>query len=592
MLIGAKKRIAVIDYQKCNPQKCGGWYCESVCPVNRNQKECIYHEEKEQPAISEEMCIGCLICVKKCPFGAISIINLSIDPGTPLHQFGQNRFRLHRFPLPRSGEIVGLIGRNGIGKTTALNILSGKMVPNLGKYGEPASWEKVLENFRGKEAFAFFENVSKGKIKIAVKPQNVEGIRKTGKTIRELLQQVDERKALKETVEALGLEKILGRKPEQVSGGELQKTAIAATALKKADVYFFDEPSSFLDIRERLRAALFIRSLASEKTSVLVAEHDLILLDYLSDKVHLMYGEPSVYGIVSQVKTSREGINEYLEGFSRDENYRFRNHSIEFFAKSAKESRHAKPFFEWPLLKKKLGDFELEAKESHLNKHEVVGVLGPNGIGKTTFVQMLAGVLKPDNIKLVQTAKVAYKPQYLKAPEKTTVEESFQKASKTPLDELKATVLKPLEIDSLWEQEMQTLSGGELQRTAIALTLAQNAELLLMDEPSAGLDIEQRINVAKTIRSITEKTGKTALIVDHDLLFIDYISDRLMVFLGEPAKKGKAMGPFDLETGMNTLLKEMQITLRRDKNSLRPRINKPDSALDREQKQSGKYYYA
>ncbi|MBU0636115.1 ribosome biogenesis/translation initiation ATPase RLI [Candidatus Micrarchaeota archaeon] len=588
----AKKRIAVIDYEQCSPQKCGNWYCESVCPVNRNQKECISHEAQEQPHISEELCIGCLICVKKCPFNAISVINLSIEPGRVLHQFGENQFRLHRFPLPRFGEVIGLIGKNGIGKTTAIDCLSGKTIPNLGNFAEKGNWANVLETFKGKEAFAFFEKVSQNQVKIAVKPQNIEAIRNAKQKIGKLLQQVDEKNQFQETIQELGLEKVLDHLPKELSGGELQKTAIAATALKKSDVYFFDEPSSFLDIRERLRIASFIRGLVTEKTSVMVVEHDLILLDYLSDKIHLMYGTPSVFGIVSQVKTSREGINEYLEGFSRDENYRFRYQSIEFFAKSAKETKKGAPLFSWPKLEKKLGSFELTVEKNCLNQHEVVGVLGPNAIGKTTFVQLLAGTLKPDNITLNQSLKIAYKPQYLERPKNLTVTEAFQKKIKLSHEELSNTILKPLEIESVWEKKFSILSGGELQRTAIALTLAQNADIMLMDEPSAGLDVEQRISIAKTIRSTVERTGKSALIVDHDLLFTDYISDRLMVFSGKPAVQGKALGPFSMETGMNTLLKEMNITLRRDKTSKRPRINKSESVLDREQKKSGKYYYA
>src|SRR3989344_6788327 len=165
MYTEAKKRIAVIDYDQCHPRKCGGWYCEQVCPVNRSGTECIVHEDEKQPNIIEETCIGCLICVKKCPFDAISVVNLSIDPGMALHQFGENRFRLHRFALPRNGEVVGLVGRNGIGKTTAIQLLCGKTIPNLGNYSKPANWSAVLDAFRGKEAFVFFEKLSTTKTK-------------------------------------------------------------------------------------------------------------------------------------------------------------------------------------------------------------------------------------------------------------------------------------------------------------------------------------------------------------------------------------------------------------------------------------------
>lgn len=88
--------------------------------------------------ISEELCIGCGICVKKCPFSAISIINLpkNLESQTT-HRYGPNSFKLHRLPMPRPGQVLGLVGTNGIGKSTALQILAAKLKPNLGRYDVP-----------------------------------------------------------------------------------------------------------------------------------------------------------------------------------------------------------------------------------------------------------------------------------------------------------------------------------------------------------------------------------------------------------------------------------------------------------------------
>ncbi|MDO8625541.1 MAG: ribosome biogenesis/translation initiation ATPase RLI [Candidatus Diapherotrites archaeon] len=595
MFTTAKKRIAVIDYDQCSPQKCGGWYCESVCPVNRSGTECNAHEALDQPTISEETCIGCLICVKKCPFEAISIINLQIDPGQPIHQYGENQFRLHGFPLPKNGEVVGVLGQNGIGKTTALKILSGRLAPNLGENEKTGDYAAVAEHFRGKEAFGLFDLLAKGELKTAYKPQQVDLLSKTEKgKVRDLLRKVDEKNRFDQIVTELQLAPILERQLDQLSGGELQKVAIAATALKNADVYFIDEPSSFLDIEQRLGVSHFIRGLADEKTGVLVVEHDLVLLDYLSDKIHLMYGTPSVFGIVSQVKNSREGINEYLSGYSTKENYRFRSYGIEFFAHSAKADKKNKPFYAYPAMTKRLGEFELKINAGELHQHEVVGIVGKNGIGKTTFAKILAGQLSPDTGKLDQKMQVAYKPQHIQAPEKEQTVEELLRSTAAPgeFENLSRSVYTPLGLHALLPKTVQHLSGGELQRVAIALTLSKDAPLLLLDEPSAYLDVEQRIATAKTLRSHVEQTGKTCLLIDHDLLFIDYVSDRLLVFDGIPAVHGNANGPFDMATGMNKLLSEMRITLRRDPNSRRPRLNKPGSQLDAEQKQSGKYYYA
>jgi len=578
-----KKRIAVIDYDNCNFEKCGNYLCEKVCPVNRTGKECITHKNGEKPLISEELCIGCEICQNRCPFNAISIVNISIDLDDPIHSFGQNHFRLHGMPIPKKNSTIGLVGRNGIGKTTILKILSGEITPNFGE--ENGIKEKVIEYYKGKESQTYFEELYKGNA-VAIKPQNVESMKVTGKVI-DLLKKVDDENKLDEVVKELALEKILDRNASELSGGEFQKVAIAATGLKKAKLYFFDEPTSFLDIKERLRIARFIRKLA-ETASVLVVEHDLILLDYLSDFVHLMYGKPRVYGFVSQIKTTREGINDYLEGHSREENYRFRDYKIDFFSKTEmNDTRSPEKMIAWPNLKTKLGDFSLEIGKREINKNEVVGIVGPNGIGKTTFMKILAGEIKPDKGKIETKVKISYKPQYISYTGEKIVSDLFDGAN---LEEIKNTLLKPLELEGLMEKKAKTLSGGEMQRLSIALCLSKKADVYLLDEPSAYLDVEQRLVVGKTIRNHIDVNDCSSIIIDHDLTFIDYVSDRIMVFTGEPSIKGNATGPYTVTNGMNNLLEYLDITVRRDNETKRPRINKKDSVLDQEQKKSGKYY--
>ena len=342
-----------------------------------------------------------------------------------------------------------------------------------------------------------------------------------------------------------------------------------------------------MDIRERLRVAKFIRKI-SENSTVLVVEHDLILLDYLSDYVHLIYGKPKVYGFVSQIKTTREGINDYLEGFSREENYKFREYEINFYSTIKTETPGKKEkIIEWPQLKKKLGEFELTIEQNKIQKNEIVGIIGPNGIGKTTFMKILAGEIKSDNTEIQQKVKISYKPQYITYTGEKTVQELFEG---TNLEEIKTTLLKPLELEPLLEKKAKTLSGGEFQRLSIAICLSKKANVYLLDEPSAYLDVEQRLAVGKLIRNYIDVKNCSAIIIDHDLTFMDYVSDKIMVFTGEPTKHGKATGPFKINEGMNHLLKYLDITVRRDKDTKRPRINKYDSVLDREQKKGNKYY--
>ncbi|USS40551.1 ribosome biogenesis/translation initiation ATPase RLI [Thermococcus aggregans] len=587
-------RIAVIDYDKCNPDKCGHFLCERVCPVNRMGGEAIViDEDNYKPVIQEASCTGCGICVHKCPFKAITIVNLpeELKEGC-VHRYGVNGFALYRLPVLKEGMVVGILGPNGTGKTTAVKILSGEMIPNL--CGSNDSWENVIRMFRGNELQNYFERLKEGNVKKVVKPQYVDLIPKVVKgKVRDLLKRADERGILDKLVEELELSNILDREIQHLSGGELQRVAIAAAIARDADFYFFDEPSSYLDIRQRLKVAKAIRKLAEEGKSVVVVEHDLAVLDYLSDIIHIVYGKPGAYGIFSMPKGTRVGINAFLEGYLPEENVRFRPYQIRFTKLSERHSQAGDVLVEYPRLVKDYGSFRLEAEGGTLYRGEVVSIVGPNGIGKTTFVKMLAGVEEPTEGKVEWELRVSYKPQYIKADYEGTVYELLSKidAAKLMSNFYKTELLNPLGIPDLYDRAVNDLSGGELQRVAIAACLLRDADLYLLDEPSAYLDVEQRLAVSRAIRHLMEKNEKTALVVEHDVLMIDYISDRIMVFEGEPGKYGRALPPMGMREGMNRFLANVGITFRRDPDTGRPRANKEGSVKDREQKEIGEYYY-
>jgi len=189
--------------------------------------------------------------------------------------------------------------------------------------------------------------------------------------------------------------------------------------------------------------------------------------------------------------------------------------------------------------------------------------------------------------------KVSYKPQYINPQEGLRVIDLFMIEAKEGFNDpfFRNEVWTPLRLKDLENSMLETLSGGELQRVAVGLCLARKANLYLLDEPSAYLDSNQRMEMAKILRRFIEKSKKSAMIVDHDVYFIDIVSDSLMVFGGVPGKRGTAEGPFSLRKGMNRFLTDVAITFRRDPDTKRPRINKLDSRLDREQKVSGDYYF-
>jgi len=582
-------RIAIVRKEKCKGGVDCPYICMGACPVNRSGKECILVDEKTKKVIiDEQLCIGCGICIKKCPYEAIDIINLPQElDKPPIHRYGRNGFHLYNLPIPIFGKVVGIVGRNGIGKSTALKILAGIMKPNLGREKE-ADYRELIDFFKGTEAQIFFEKLRDGKIKIAYKPQAVDLISKQAEgKVKDLLKKVDEKKMLSEIIEKLDLKNVLDNKISEISGGELQRVAIAATVLKKANFYVFDEPSSYLDIKQRIKISRFIKELADENTAVMVVEHDLIILDYMADLIHIVYGKEGSYGIVSLPKSVKNGINVYLEGYLKEENMRFRDKPIKFLARPPTESRKELVLTHWSAVKKKLGNFVIESEKGSIKRPEVLGVVGENGIGKTTFVKILAGVLKQDSGEVGSGIKVSYKPQYISSESEEIVANVLHEA----VTKYEIQLIRPLEIRPLLMKKISQLSGGELQRVAIAECLSRDAELFLLDEPSAYLDVEQRLTVSKVIKDIIESRHVSCLVVDHDLLFIDYLSERLMVFDGVPAVKGKAKGPFSMQEGMNMFLKDLDITMRRDVETLRPRINKPGSQMDVKQKEEGKRYY-
>ena len=580
------KRIAVVDNEKLKDKQ-QKLHIQGLCPVNRSGTECIKVEKDGKITIDESTCIGCGICVKAAP-DAIKIVNLpKILDRKPIHRFGENQFALFSLPTPLFDKVIGILGVNGIGKSTAISILAGILKPNFDELGKEVSYEQIIDFFKGTEVQLFFEKVKEGDIKISYKPQNVELIPKAQKgKVRELLKKVDEKKKLNEIAKELEIENILDNDIKKISGGELQRVAIAATVLKKANLYVFDEPTSYLDIKQRINVSKFIRKLADEKDAVMVVEHDLIIFDYISDLAHIMYGSEDVYGSVSGLKPTKNSINVYLSGYLKEENIRFRDKKVQFEQRKPFVKKQQEELVSWEDIGKKLGKFVLKAESGSINKGEVIGVLGENGIGKTTFVKILAGEIKKDAGKLNENVKVSYKPQYLEAND-----ELVMNVLKDPINKYANQIINPLNIKPLFLKKLNELSGGELQKVAVALCLGKDVDLYLLDEPSAYLDVEQRLIVSKVIRDFMELKGRSALVVDHDLLFLDYLSDKLMVFDGIPAKEGIVKGPFGMEEGMNMFLKKLNITLRRDKESLMPRVNKLGSKLDREQKEKGKYYY-
>ncbi|XP_045779343.1 protein Pixie [Maniola jurtina] len=591
-------RIAIVNADRCKPKRCRQ-ECKKSCPVVRMGKLCIEVTPNDKIAtISEELCIGCGICVKKCPFDAITIINIpsNLEKHTT-HRYSKNSFKLHRLPIPRPGEVLGLVGQNGIGKSTALKILAGKQKPNLGRFADPPDWQEILSHFRGSELQNYFTKILEDDLKALIKPQYVDQIPKAVKgTVGQLLDKKNERKNQDEICRMLDLSHIRDREIGALSGGELQRFACAMVCIQNGDIFMFDEPSSYLDVKQRLNAARTIRSLIDPDKFIIVVEHDLSVLDYLSDFICCLYGVPGAYGVVTMPFSVREGINIFLDGFVPTENMRFRTESLVFkVAESATEEEIKRMnHYDYPEMSKTMGDFHLKVVQGEFSDSEILVLLGENGTGKTTFIRMLAGNLEPDEgSNQLPQLHISYKPQKISPKSQGQVRnllhDKIRDAYSHP--QFITDVMKPMKIEEIMDQEVQNLSGGELQRVALVLCLGKPAEVYLIDEPSAYLDSEQRLVAAKVIKRFILHAKRTGFVVEHDFIMATYLADRVIVFEGTPSSRATAHAPQSLLNGMNKFLELLGITFRRDPNNFRPRINKHSSVKDIEQKRAGQYFF-
>jgi Predicted ATPase, RNase L inhibitor (RLI) homolog len=588
----AKNFIVSIDQEKVEPDLAK----ETVIkydPLNRSGKEGGFYltDEGELHIENEKVMEAHKMAINKYPHDdAIKLIRLDREFGDKIHQFGENSFRLYGLPEPQEGRVVGILGRNGIGKSTALKILSGQVKPNLGEADKNPGWDQVMKRYRGTQLQDHFKDLSNDNVNAAFKPQQVDKMPELHRgKVKGFLEQKDERGVLEEVSAQLDITQILERDMSELSGGELQRVAIAATLVRDASMYVLDEPSSFLDVKQRLNIAEIISNMGDER-EVLVVEHDLATLDLISSTTHLFHGEPQAYGMVSNSFSTRQGINQYLDGYLQTHNLRIRDDSIKFDRAKRSQVENKAEVIKYPRFRKSFGDkeFSLDSEPGSIHEEEILGILGENGVGKTTLAKMLAGGIEPDHGESPEKS-ISYKPQYLQAQDKT-VEQALKKHVNPEEKRFKTRISEPLELEELFDQNLEELSGGELQRVGVAICLARDADIYLLDEPSAYLDVESRVELGKTLKRFARKTGKPLLVIDHDLLLMDYIADRAIIFSGEPGKKGTATQPMRIEEAMNRFLKQMDLTFRKDPDTGRPRANKPGSQKDQKQRKRNEYY--
>ena len=587
-------RIAIVDNNKCKPNKCSK-ECIKFCPPQSLGKQVIDIEDIgnniKSAKISEILCIGCNICVNKCPFDAIKIVNLPSEINkTMTFSYGHNKFRLYKLPAIKKNSICGIIGPNGCGKSTIIKILSNELKPNFDNI--QISDKEIIQKFRGTSLQNYFSDLYNNKLKIIVKQQDIYALKGNYLNNDKLVSDYITHSNLSK---AQDINKLLNKKINQLSGGELQQVIIYMTINTEADVYIFDEPSNYLDIKQRINIAKDIKLLLNHDKYIIVIDHDLAMLDYITDDIFIIYGESSAYGSSSICQSNLIGINNYLSGYISSDNIRFRNYEYIFTNSSLelKEDRFKNDIithYKDDIIK--YPNFELTINSGSFDINSSINIiLGPNGTGKTTFIKWLS-----ENCSL----SVSIKKQSIDLKSiDLTVYEVLNKTIKNKLfdNTFISDIIKPLDIDKLYKQKVSDLSGGEAQKLSICICLGKPAQIYLIDEPSANLDIEKRLTITNIIKKFIINSNKCAFIVEHDIMMaINFIKDiKNSVILCSSTENNntvhsKIKSYSSWKDGINNFLNYMGITIRTDYTNGRPRINKHNSLLDKEQIKNNQYY--
>jgi ATP-binding cassette subfamily E protein 1 len=621
--MAAKTKIAIINAERCKPDKCN-FECGLICPPNRQKKECIrivdiedlLGKKKRIAQIVEDECIGCGLCSRACPHSALILVQIPSELTQHIiHRYGLNGFKLYKMPLLKQGKIFGLIGQNGIGKSSIMNILSNKLKPNFEVSSQPQPTDQeIIGHFKGTEMLKYMTALYKGALKIATKPQHVDQLTQYLKsksldpTIGEWIEKKSTYGTLdpwyQQVIDTLELTALLNTKVVTCSGGELQRLVCCTTLLTRSDVYIFDEFTNFLDVRQKLNVAKMIERLVEGEgfdRYVVIVEHDMAILDYISDFVCILYGTPSAYGVVSQPLTTANGINTYFDGYIKSENMRFRKNEYNLVALDVCESQDMKfsdSTIRYPEHTVNYPNFSLCIKEGVVPVEGSLNViLGNNGAGKTTLIRYIVDAIG---------SSVSYKPQYLSVEEFKkngsfpTVEDFFMNTiPHSYMNELfRSDVVGPMNIQDIAKRKLNQLSGGECQRFWLVYCLGQSSHVYLIDEPSSMLDIEQRIIVTKVIKRFVVHNRKIAFIVEHDMMMAVSFGNEMkcsaiivdQMIDQDGCKHSTAHPPVAFNVGLNQFLKSLDVTFRTDEKNKRPRINKSLSVKDREQKLSGQYY--
>ncbi|WZZ55387.1 hypothetical protein YC2023_055494 [Brassica napus] len=485
----------------------------------------------------------------------------------PTHRYGPGSFDIHGLPNLYLGTVVGLLGGKSTGKTTCLKILAGQLKPNLGRFEDPPEWDEIIDHFDTEHIRTYLTRLQTNTLNVALKSQDLT-VYRSSLTVRTSLEESKGTgfDSMEELIEDLDMTSMLDTCVTDLSDAELQRFAIASTIVQMADVYLFDEPTIFLDARQKYQVARVILSVVKPDRYVCITDNDMSVLDLVCD--HILYtGEETTSGEV-HLDHYPLTLEELSEEIVTPPTYRYPETVVKGF-----------------------GTFSLHVMGGDLRSSEITVVLGNMHTGKTLFLEWLNRISVGQDFSHKDQKMIKCENRH-----DTVATHLYRLIRFSSLDRVfQELVLKPLGIVKILDKRIKEVSQSTLQKIAIATCLGQVAHLegarvFLLDEPSIHLDARERVIAAQTIKRFIAYSRKAALVVEQDFMMATYLADRVIVVQGEPGVQSTVNSPVLMSNGVNQYLSDLNITCRTNRFTSLARMNKPRSVEDEEQKTGGHFF--
>lgn len=435
----------------------------------------------------------------------------------------------------QQGDCIVLCGASGCGKTTITRIING-LINEL--------YEGTLEGER------YLNDTSYNDLSFYQLPERIGSVFQNPKTQFFTLEVLSElafpcenigmspdkiQSRIEDVATLFNIHDLLNREMFSLSGGEKQLVALASAYMLHPEYLVLDEPSSNLDLQTIERLTDILHRLKNVGCTLIISEHRLYYLESLADyylyqtpaRDWTLYDKPSWENLTSDERQTLGLRTKQLpEKITLSSSIIACNDDVETLRiKQIPVRWHAKS---QPLLTTQTHEFKAGT---------IIGIVGPNGVGKSTFSKQLAGILPCETDKISWNGSFLSDKERLRQSYLVMQDVNYQLFTETVERELtlKATrlelrdeIIQSLNLGHLLKRHPMTLSGGEKQRVAIASALLSGKKVVILDEPTSGMDYQHMMQL-KNALNLMKKHNLFIFIITHDIEFIEQTMNELLV---------------------------------------------------------------